>query len=225
MLISKASGWCSMLASELSHQATLRERGYIARNSRCVSRLQEQVCARLQCVKSAFTNIFAHSSLWRSSHTILWRSTGCSWKLTARLVLHGTRRWAISVTGAHGKRRETLVYKSRNPMIKPYLLDYLENLKACGQPPSYMGVVEKAPVGISIAEQARCYVTPAQASTMMRNARYQQAKRTTVASSTRAQTGLIIDCPTTLSESSYKAGLAPGGTCYVVCIQCSRWRV
>lgn len=70
MLISKASGWCSMLASELSHQATLRERGYIARNSRCVSRLQEQVCARLQCVKSAFTNIFAHSSLWRSSHTL-----------------------------------------------------------------------------------------------------------------------------------------------------------
>lgn len=136
-------------------------------------------------------------------------STGCTWRLIARLALHGKRMWTITVTGAHGKRREALVYKSRNPLIKSFLLQRSKMLTDMGLPPAYRDIVEKPPVGISTAEQARCYVTAAQASSLMRNVRYQEKKRST--RSTGRHGRLVIDPSTTLSDAFMEAARAPGG--------------
>ena len=154
------------------------------------------------------TRLLFRACLSSSNLLTVFCSTGCTWRLSARLVLHGARRWAISVLGTHGKRRVALVYKSRNPLIKLFLSQHQAVLKDIGQSPSYLGAVEKPPVGISTAELARCYVTAAQASRLMRNMRYQQ-RRTKLPRGTQA--GLIVDRQTTLSDAFMAAARAPGG--------------
>ena len=92
-------------------------------------------------------------------------------------------------------------YQSRNPLIRPHILESLALLKELDRSTAYRGIIAAPPADASAAVQARCYLTAKQASQLIRDLRYQ----------TKRKRRLIIDRPTQLSGDMMCKALAPDG--------------
>ena len=94
-------------------------------------------------------------------------------------------------------------YQSRNPLIRPHILESLALLKELDRSSAYRGIIAAPPADASAAVQARCYLTAKQASQLIRDLRYQTNRK--------RKRRLIVDRPTQLSGDMMCKALAPDG--------------